>query len=241
MKWRLRSPRVSASLAQGELDQAQRLATQIGIQHEILPTAEFSNADYVRNAHDRCYHCKSELYTQLDAICQRYPGAIIANGTNADDLRDYRPGLQAAAEHQVRSPLAECGLTKAQVRELAAFWKLVVWDKPAMPCLSSRVAYGEEVTPDRLRMIDSAEQLLRQHGFSNVRVRYHRGDLARVEVPLAELVRLASDPLRGEVAKRLSELGFRFIAIDIEGFRSGNLNSLVPLEVLAKGDSLGST
>ena len=150
----------------------------------------------------------------------------------SDDTQDFRPGLQAAAEHRVHSPLMECGLGKAQVRELAAYWSLPVWDKPAMPCLASRVAYGEEVTPARLRMIDAAEQFLRQHDCGDVRVRYHRGDLARLEVPVTQLSRLTADPLRSELVHHLKQLGFCFITIDIEGFRSGSLNSMVPLQVL---------
>lgn len=223
---------VSPSLAAGELEQARRMATLIGIRHEIIHTREFSDPRYVRNEHDRCYFCKSELYNQLELLCERYQDAIIANGTNADDMQDYRPGLKAAVEHRIRSPLVECGLSKREVRELAAFWDLPVWNKPAMPCLSSRVAYGEEVTPDRLRMIDAAEQFLRRNGCANVRVRYHRGDLARLEVPVTQLIRLTTDPLRNELVNHLRQLGFRFITIDMEGFRSGSLNTMVPLEVL---------
>lgn len=223
---------VSASLASGELDEAKSVAEQIGIAHQVIRTNEFANPDYVRNAPDRCYHCKTELYDQLDAICQQFPDSVIANGTNTDDQGDYRPGLRAASEHQVRSPLLECGIDKRTVRELAAYWKLPVWDKPAMPCLSSRVAYGEEVTPERLHMIDRAEQFLREHGFEELRVRYHQGDLARVEVAVSEIPRLSSEPFRNELTKHLTGLGFAFVTIDANGFRSGNLNSLVPLDVL---------
>lgn len=228
---------VSASLASGELDEAKSVAAQIGITHEVIRTDEFSNPSYVQNAPDRCYHCKTELYDQLDAICEKHPDAVIANGTNTDDQGDYRPGLRAAAEHQVRSPLLECGINKQTVRELAAFWQLPVWDKPAMPCLSSRVAYGEEVTPERLRMIDRAEQFLREHGFTELRVRYHKGDLARVEVMAEEVPRLTMEPLRSELTKKLTEFGFAFVTIDANGFRSGNLNTLVPLEVLRQNNS----
>jgi uncharacterized protein len=223
---------VSASLARGELVEAKSIAQQIGIRHEIIRTDEFSNPDYVRNAADRCYHCKTELYDQLELIRKRFPDAVIANGTNTDDTQDFRPGLRAASEHQVRSPLAECGIDKKTVRELAAYWELPVWNKPAMPCLSSRVAYGEEVTPERLRMIDSAEQFLRERGFSELRVRFHRGDLARVEVPIAELPRLMTEPLRSDVIDHLETLGFRFVTVDMHGFRSGNLNTLIPAEIL---------
>jgi uncharacterized protein len=137
--------------------------------------------------------------------------------------------MQAAAEHRIHSPLAECGITKAEVRELAAGWGLPVWDKPATPCLSSRIAYGEEVTPQRLAMIDGAEQFLRSRGLVNLRVRYHRGDLARIEVPMAELPRLAENDLRRELTAELRRLGFKFVTLDLEGFRSGSLNQLVQI------------
>ncbi len=223
---------VSPSLAGGELEAARTVAETIGIDHRTIKTAEFANPDYTRNAPDRCYHCKSELYERLQQMRDEFPNTIIANGTNTDDLGDYRPGLQAAAENQVRSPLAECGLNKQAVRDLAKHWDLPVWNKPAAPCLSSRIAYGESVTPERLRMIDQAEQFLRSRGFEELRVRYHPGDLARVEVPLNQLPQLTQEPLRSELTIRLREYGFRFVTIDASGFQSGNLNSLVPVDVL---------
>lgn len=219
----------SASLAAGELDEAKSLAKRIGIEHIVLETKEFSNPDYWRNAPDRCYHCKTELYTQLDCLAERLGVKVTLNGANVDDAGDYRPGMRAAAEHEVRSPLADCGFTKADVRALAAAWRLPVADKPATPCLSSRVAYGEEVTPDRLRMIDEAEQFLRSCGFREVRVRYHRGDLARIEVPVEKLESLAESGLMSRIIGHLSGLGFRFVTLDLQGFRSGSLNSLVQL------------
>ena len=223
----------SASLAAGELDMAISLARQIGIRHQTVATDEFADPDYVRNNHDRCYHCKTELYTQLTPLALSAE-AVIANGANLDDQGDYRPGMQAASEHQVRSPLIECGLTKDEVRQLAAHWGLPVWDKPATPCLSSRVAYGEEVTPERVAMIDQAEQHLRSLGLRTLRVRYHRGDLARLEVPLDALPRLCEPGIRDKLVRRLRELGFRFVTLDLEGFRSGSLNTLVPIESLLK-------
>jgi len=226
---------VSPSLAEGELEEARRLAEWIGIRHEMIATHEFAKTDYTRNAPDRCYHCKSELYTQLEQVAPRLNVRVIVNGANADDAGDYRPGTQAAEEHVVRSPLMECGIGKTEVRQLAAHWGLPIWDKPAMPCLASRVAYGEEVTPERLSMIDRAEQLLRGHGLRTVRVRYHRGDLARLEVPAEELGRLVAEPARRTLVDGLKELGFRFVTIDLEGFRSGSLNALVPLDVLRPG------
>jgi uncharacterized protein len=221
----------SFSLAEGELDAARSVARQIGIRHEIISTHEFERPEYLRNAPDRCYHCKTELYTRLEQLVAEWPVDVIVNGANADDAGDYRPGMAAAREHRVRSPLLECGLSKQDVRELAAAWQLPVWDKPASPCLSSRVAYGESVTPERLAMIDQAEQFLRSRGFTNVRVRYHTGDLARVEVPVDELSRLMDPPLRVALLARLKELGFRFVTLDLQGFRSGSLNALVSLQV----------
>jgi pyridinium-3,5-biscarboxylic acid mononucleotide sulfurtransferase len=144
-------------------------------------------------------------------------------------LDDYRPGMQAAANYAIVSPLADCGLNKADVRELAAAWELPVWDKPATPCLSSRIAYGEEVTPDRLAMIDRAEQYLRGLGLREFRVRYHNGDLARIEVPLTELPRLVEAGQRQDLAAEFRRLGFKFVTLDLEGFRSGSLNQLVQI------------
>ncbi len=177
----------SASLAAGELDEARHVAALIGIRHVVIDTDEFANPAYVQNSPDRCYHCKTELYTQLDQRRQELGVAVIASGANRDDLGDYRPGLQAAAEHQVRSPLAECGLGKSDVRALAAHWGLPVWDKPATPCLSSRVAYGESVTPERLAMIDQAEQYLKRQGLVTLRVRYHPGDWRGSKCPAMRL------------------------------------------------------
>lgn len=223
---------VSSSLASGELDEARRLAKLIGIRHEAIETREFEQPAYLQNAPDRCYHCKTELYTQLDALVERFPGATIVNGANLDDRGDYRPGMTAAREHAVRSPLIECELTKADVRALAAHWELPVWDKPASPCLSSRIAYGEEVTPERTAMIDRAEQFLRSKGLREVRVRYHKGDLARLEVPTDAIARLAEPTLRRELAEHLRSLGFKFITLDLEGFRSGSLNQVIGVETL---------
>lgn len=220
----------SASLAAGELEAARQVAAHIGIRHQVIATEEFANPAYIQNAPDRCYHCKTELYTQLESLMPRLGLRVMYNGANLDDRGDYRPGMQAAVERAVRSPLIECSLGKAEVRQLAAYWGLPVCDKPASPCLSSRVAYGEEVTPQRLAMIDAAEQHLKQLGLAELRVRYHRGDLARIEVPLSALDRLCQAEVRQELVARLRELGFKFVTLDLEGFRSGNLNALVTLE-----------
>ncbi|MFO0869369.1 MAG: ATP-dependent sacrificial sulfur transferase LarE [Pirellulales bacterium] len=221
---------VSASLASGELEAAAALARQIGIDHRIVDTREFADPRYLRNAPDRCYHCKTELYSLLTQWAPAHGYPVLLNGANCDDLGDYRPGLEAAREQGIRSPLVECGLHKAEVRRLAQAWGLPVWDKPASPCLSSRVAYGEEVTVERLTMIDRAEAFLRQLGFRVVRVRYHKGDVARIEVPVEEIARLCTPPLRDQLTTCLIGLGFKFVTLDLAGFRSGSLNSLVQLE-----------
>lgn len=224
---------VSPSLAAGELDEAEGLARIIGIRHAIVETTEFQNPDYLKNPTNRCYFCKTELYSQAERLLPRYGIKVLANGANLDDRGDHRPGMRAASEHQVRSPLIEAGLTKSDVRALAREWLLPVWDKPAMPCLSSRIAYGVEVTPERVRRIDAAEQFLRQHlGDVDLRVRVEADDLARIEVPLAAIARLASEELRTALVARFRSLGFRCVTLDLEGFRSGSLNAVVPLESL---------
>jgi uncharacterized protein len=225
----------SAAMADGELEAARKLADLIGLKHVEIATEEFDNPNYVANSPDRCYHCKSELYSQLDRIAARSGMRVVANGANADDLGDYRPGMKAAAEHRVRSPLAECGITKQEVRELAAMWGLPVAEKPATPCLSSRVAYGQEVTRERLVMIDRAEQFLRALGFRELRVRYHGGEMARIEVPINEIARLADDEVRAAVVRRFDDLGFKFVTLDLGGFRSGNLNRLISPDELLRG------
>ena len=224
----------SASLASGELDEARDLARLIGIRHEVIETGEFDNTDYVRNAPDRCFHCKTELYEQIGPLAERLGLAVIVSGANTDDDNDYRPGARAAREHRVRSPLAECGIGKDDVRRLAAHWQLPVWDKPATPCLSSRIAYGQQVTPERLAMVDSAEQFLREQGLSTVRVRYHEGDLARLEVPAEAIAQLCEPAAREALAAYLKKLGFKYVTLDLEGFRSGSLNDLISIEGLQK-------
>jgi pyridinium-3,5-biscarboxylic acid mononucleotide sulfurtransferase len=224
----------SAALAVGELEVARQIAALVGLRHIEIATDEFDNPDYVANASDRCYHCKSELYSQLERLAGRVGMNVVVNGANADDLGDYRPGMQAAAEHKVRSPLAECGITKQEVRELAASWELPVADKPATPCLSSRVAYGQAVTPERLVMIDRAEQYLRSIGFRELRVRYHEGDMARIEVPIDELGEFSDADRRASVVGELSRLGFKFVTLDLAGFKSGNLNRLIKPEELRR-------
>ncbi|MCA9102934.1 MAG: ATP-dependent sacrificial sulfur transferase LarE [Planctomycetales bacterium] len=224
---------VSPSLASGELAVARQTAALVGIRHEVVHTGEMDVAEYRRNAPDRCYHCKHELYSQLDVRWVQPLGLQhVVNGANVDDVADYRPGMTAADEHGVVSPLIECGIGKHEVRKLAAHWGLPVADKPASPCLSSRVQYGEQVTPERLRMIDRAESWLREHGFVEMRVRLLSGDVASVEVPLPQVGRLTDTPLGNEMTAAFADLGFREVTVDPEGFRSGRLNEFVPLEEL---------
>jgi pyridinium-3,5-biscarboxylic acid mononucleotide sulfurtransferase len=225
---------VSASLAAGELEAARRIAAAIGIRHETLFTEELSDPQYLENAPDRCFHCKTELYAQLGCESKRLGIPVLLNGANADDVGDFRPGMKAANEYGVRSPLAECGLNKSAVRAIARHWGIEAWDKPATPCLSSRVAYGLNITPERLARIDAAEQVLRAQGLETVRVRLHENELARLEVPVAALPRLCEEGVREAVVAKLRELGFRYVTLDLEGFRSGSFQQLVPAEQLTR-------
>jgi uncharacterized protein len=221
----------SPSVPRAEIRDAEELARHIGITHRLMPTEEFADPDYVKNDGTRCYHCKSELYSCIETLLPELGLAVICSGANLDDLGDYRPGLTAAAEHAVRHPLQEAGFTKADVRTLARAWGLPTWDKPASPCLSSRLAPGVQVTPERTARVEAAEALLKELGYRECRVRLHEGELARIEVPVAQLGVLLDDGVRERLARRLKELGFRFVTLDLEGFRSGSLNTLVNLEI----------
>ncbi|NMC19893.1 MAG: ATP-dependent sacrificial sulfur transferase LarE [Thermogutta sp.] len=223
---------VSASLAAAELEDCRRLAARIGIRHVILATDELNNPFYQRNLADRCYFCKTELFTKMGDWAEKLGVAVVVDGSNRDDRGDHRPGMTAAREHGVRSPLSECDLSKDEIRLLAKHWGLPIWDKPASPCLSSRIAYGEQVTPERLAMVERAERFLRRQGFQPLRVRYHKGDLARIEVPVEQLPRLLKPNLREALLQELTEAGFKFVTLDLLGFRSGSLNQLVPAESL---------
>ena len=224
---------VSSSLASGELDEAIRLAELIGIRHQVLETREFENPDYLRNAPNRCYFCKTELYTRLESLGPELNVDVVVNGANLDDRGDHRPGMQAATEHTVRSPLIEAELNKAEVRELARSWGLPVWDKPATPCLSSRIAYGVSVTPERVARIDRAEAFLKQKlGLVELRVRHEANDLARIEVPLEHLPALLQPDAREAILRELRSLGFKYVTVDLEGFRSGSMNAVLPVSEL---------
>ena len=221
----------SPSVPRSELATAREVAALIGIRHVVVCTDEFDNPDYLKNDGTRCYHCKSELYSRIEVLLPELGVSIIASGANLDDLGDYRPGLTAAAEHFVRHPLQETGFTKADVRTLALHWGLPTWDKPAAPCLSSRLAPGLAVTPERTKRVENAEAFLRSLGLRECRVRYHEGDLARIEVPILEVTKMAEEPVRTDLAREFRRLGFKFVTLDLEGFRSGSLNELVPLEL----------
>ncbi|MBI3648062.1 MAG: ATP-dependent sacrificial sulfur transferase LarE [Actinobacteria bacterium] len=216
---------VSASLPPGEAEEARRVAAALGIPHRMVRTRETEQPEYLANGTDRCYHCKNELYDVLSRVAEEGGGAVVVSGANVDDLGDFRPGLRAAAEHGVRHPLVEVGMTKAEVREAAHELGVPTWDKPASACLSSRVAFGVTISVEMLTKVGRAERVLREMGFRQCRVRVH-GDLARIEVEPAELPRLAEPSVRDRVARDLKALGYRFVTLDLEGFRSGSMNPL---------------
>jgi uncharacterized protein len=225
---------VSPSLAPSELEDAQRLAAALGLRHRLVQTHEVEDARYASNPTDRCYFCKTHLYTQLESLAKEVNARHILNGLNVDDLGDWRPGARAAAERGglVRSPLHEAGFGKAEIRAVARELGLPNWDKPALACLSSRVPYGDRVTPDKLERIARAEQALRALGFVQLRVR-HFADRARVEIAPDELGRVAAEGLAGRIEAELLALGFPRVEIDPRGYRSGRLNEgVVPLPVL---------
>lgn len=226
----------SASLAVGELDEASAVAAQIGIRHQIVETSEFDNPDYLANAPDRCYHCKFELFREVGRLAEQLELNAVIDGSNSDDGQEHRPGTRAARELKVRSPLAECGFSKDEIRDVAAHWGIAIHDKPATPCLSSRIAYGQTITPERLQMIDAAERFLREHDLQPLRVRYHKGDVARIEVPLAALPRFVEPAFRQAVVDKLKAAGFKYVSLDLEGFRSGSLNEILPKDVLEFAD-----
>lgn len=221
---------VSPSLASWQLQVAHRVAAEIGIEHRTIQTREGERAEYRRNDARRCFYCKQTLYQTLIELADQFPGAAIVSGTNAEDLGDYRPGIEAAAAAGVRAPLAELNLGKAQVRALAAHYQLSNHDLPASPCLASRIAYGTEVTIQRLHQVERAEAFLRQQGFVECRVRLHPGELARIEVPRSQIAALVALDASGELTQTLRGIGFQFVAIDLAGLQSGGLNRmLVPV------------
>lgn len=218
----------SDSYARAELDAALAQAASFGARIEVVPTGELSDPRFASNPPDRCYHCKSELFSRLDEVRGRCGSAAVLDGTIADDESDWRPGRRAAGEHAVRSPLAELGFTKADVRAVAAHLGLASHDKPASPCLASRIPYGTVITVESLRMVEAGEAVLRELGFRVCRVRHH-GDTARIEVPLADLPRLTRPEVRERVVTALRRAGYAAVTLDMEGFRSGSLNAALGL------------
>jgi uncharacterized protein len=230
----------SPSLPRRELQEALKVAEQFQISVRVVRTAEFENAEYLANPKDRCYFCKHELFEELTPIARSEGFAVIAYGENASDAGDFRPGARAAAEYEVRAPLKEVGLTKAEIRDLSAQLGLPTADKPQMACLSSRIPYGEEVTPEKLRMIEAAENLLRDWGFYDVRVRHHelqsaagaspvtlaperagRLSLARIEVGRAEIPKFLANETFVRVAEALKKIGYAHVTLDLQGYRRG--------------------
>jgi uncharacterized protein len=226
---------VSASLAPTELDDAVSLADALGLNHRLVRTAEVEDERYATNPVDRCYFCKTHLYTELEQLACETGARYILNGLNVDDLGDWRPGARAAAERQdrVRSPLHEAGMGKTEIRQAALQLGLPNWNKPALACLSSRLPYGERVTPEKLERIGRAEQALHALGFRQLRVR-HFADRARVEIAPDELGRVQSENLQARIETDLLALGFPAVEIDPRGYRSGRLNEgVVPLPVIS--------
>jgi uncharacterized protein len=226
---------VSESLDRNELDGARSTAESMGVPLEIIETREYDNPEYRKNDGNRCYHCKSELFSEVRSLAAREGVPWVLDGSNADDAGDHRPGLRARSEQGVRSPLLEAGLDKASVRRYSRALGLRTWDKPAAPCLSSRIPYGSEVTMEKLRQIEASEKALRDMGFRVVRVRHHDA-LARIEMPLEDIPRLLEPAARDRAIRALKAAGFLFVSVDLDGFRSGSLNAaLVTLEPMRSG------
>ncbi len=215
---------VSPSLASGELEDARAAARAAGIRHIEVATDEIENPQYAANAPDRCFHCKDTAYGVFTALAASEGFAVVVDGTNADDAGDHRPGRRAAADHGVRSPLAEAGMTKEEIREWARELGLAVWDKPAAACLSSRIPYGSPVTAGKLARIDRAEAALKALGFRQCRVRDH-GAVARIEVNASQLPGLLE--IRGDVISAVKNAGYAYVSLDLEGFRSGSMNEIL--------------
>jgi uncharacterized protein len=225
---------VSPSVPPSEVREAEELARGIGIPHLLIETHEMDNADYVANSPRRCYHCKSELYARLRSLADQRGVVWVVDGCNVDDLGDFRPGQEAAREHGARSPLVEAGLTKEDIRSLSRRRGLPTWDKPAMACLASRIPYGTAVTVEALSSIGQAEEFIRSLGVRQLRVRHHDG-IARIETDAAGMSVLMSDGNREAVVRRLEELGYRYVALDLAGYRQGSLNKPRPARRRATG------
>ncbi len=233
----------SPSVPRWQLQLAKQIADELGIEHQIIATDETDLPEYQRNDMRRCFYCKRTLYRRVQSWAESRFGSSaenvrIASGTNADDLGDYRPGIEAGRNSGVLTPLADLGFGKDTVRQLARYFGLSNHDLPAAPCLASRIAYGTEVTPERLRLVEQAEALLRELGFTQVRVRLHPGDLARIEVTRDEIPRLCELEREQKLSRSLRTIGFSFVTVDLEGFQSGSLNrSLVSIDLPSKSRS----
>lgn len=223
----------SPSLARHDMEQAKAFAEAHGIPLRVIQTEELDKPEYQRNDANRCFHCKTELFEGMKKLGAALGFAQIAYGMNADDRRDYRPGQRAAEQHEVLAPLAEAGLTKQEIRALAREAGYTLWDRPAAPCLSSRVEYGRPVTRAVLEQVERAEESLRQLGFREFRVRYH-GELARVEIARPELSRAFSLEMMDRISAELRGVGFQYVTLDCAGFRSGSLNAVLPADVLMR-------
>jgi uncharacterized protein len=215
---------LSETYAVEEMADARRLAQLVGVPYEVVPTMELTDPRYANNTHQRCYFCKTELYTRLDTVRDRLGFAVIVDGANADDQRDFRPGARAAAELGVRSPLQEVGLTKAEIRSLSASFGLPTWDKPAVACLSSRFAYGDPITIEKLSQVGRAERALSRLGFRGARVRHH-DTVARIEVPPERLEEAFGAREALVAAVRLA--GYQYVTLDLEGYRTGSQNEVL--------------
>ena len=207
----------------GEGEAALELARSLGVRITTIKTSELGIEHFADNPPERCFYCKSELFSRLQDLAKAHALPFVADGSNADDLSDHRPGRQAAVDLGVRSPLMEAGLTKQDIRDLSKARGLPTWDKPSLACLASRFPYGHRITPEKLQQVGQAETFLRQQGFAQVRVRHH-GDTARIEVEPDDIPRFLDDDLRRRVVDRLRELGFIYVTIDLQGFRSGSMN-----------------
>jgi pyridinium-3,5-biscarboxylic acid mononucleotide sulfurtransferase len=223
----------SPSLSRAHLADAIAFAAEQNIPLEVISTQELDRPAYVRNDGERCFHCKDELFTVMEEFGTARGFDTIAYGVNVDDQGDFRPGQRAARQHKVVAPLLDAGLTKNDIRELARCAGLRVWDKPASACLSSRIEYGRPVTRETLSVVEQGEEVLRALGFRQFRVRHH-GELVRIEIALEELARALDGKMAAQLAREFKALGFKFVTLDLEGFRSGSMNALLPVEQLEK-------
>jgi uncharacterized protein len=223
----------SPSLARRDMEQACAFARSIEMPLRVVATAELERPEYQRNDANRCFHCKDELFRVIESLGAELGFSAIAYGMNADDTRYFRPGQRAAEQHAVLAPLADAGLTKLEVRALAKAAGYPLWDRPAAPCLSSRVEYGRTVTREVLEQVERAEEALRQLGFREFRVRHH-GELARVEIARAELPRALSMEMLDAITSALKQAGYQYVTLDCTGFRSGSMNEILPVDILAR-------